>query len=150
MVRIIRALEVYHLTGKPISDHFKQTASPAKKGGFILHQIGLKLDKNKLYQRIEERVDRMFDQGIVEEVRNLLARGVPAQAPPFRGLGYRQVLKYIKGEMSLEEAIRLTKIETRHYAKRQLTWFKKSPGILWFDAEDRQAIDKYVMENLIR
>lgn len=150
MVRIIRALEVYHLTGKPISEHFRQTASPAKNKGFILHQIGLKLEKKELYRRIEERVDRMFARGIVEEVRNLLARGISVQAPPFRGLGYRQVLKYIKGEMSLQEAIRLTKIETRHYAKRQLTWFKKSPGILWFEAEDRQAIDQYISENLIR
>lgn len=149
MVRIIRALEVYHLTGKPISEHFRQTVSPAKNRGFILYQIGLKLDKSGLYQRIEERVDRMFAQGIVEEVRGLLARGISAQAPPFRGLGYRQVLKYIKGEMPLEEAIRSTKIETRHYAKRQLTWFKKSAGIVWFEAEDRQAIDKYLSENLI-
>lgn len=149
-VRIIRALEVYHLTGKPISEHFRQTASPVQNKGFILYQIGLKLKREELYRRIEERVDRMFAQGIVEEVKNLLARGVSEQATPFKGLGYRQVLRYIKGEISLEEAIRLTKLETRHYAKRQMTWFKKSPGIIWFEAEDREVIEKYIVENLIR
>jgi tRNA dimethylallyltransferase len=147
-LRIIRALEVYYLTGKPISEHFRETASPAKNKGFILYQIGLKLEREELYRRIEERVVRMFVQGIVEEVRNLLSQGIPEQAPPFKGLGYRHVLKYIKGEISLEVAINLTKLETRHYAKRQMTWFRKSPGIVWFEVEDKQAIDKYIAENL--
>lgn len=147
-IRIIRALEVYHLTGKPLSLHFEQTASPLQKKGFILHQIGLKLERKELYRRIETRVERMFAQGIVEEVQSLLEKGVSEQVVPFKALGYRQVLKYLKGEISLEEAVQLTKQETRHYAKRQLTWFKKSPGIIWFDAEDYKALRNYLVTKL--
>lgn len=147
-VRLIRALEVYYLTGKPISEHFHQTASPLKNKGFLLFQIGLKLERKELYRRIEERLDRMFVLGIVEEAKNLLARGVSPEATPFKGLGYRQVLRYLRGEISLDEAIDLAKLETRHYAKRQLTWFKKTPGIIWFEASDRENIEKYIKEKI--
>ncbi len=149
-IRIIRALEVYQLTGQPISHHFQNTSSPAREKGFILRQIGLKLERKELYRRIEARVDRMFAQGIVEEVKNLLAKGVPEKATPFKGLGYRQVLKYLKGEISLQEAINETKLETRHYAKRQLTWFRKSPGLVWFEPEDRESIRNYVENEVLR
>ncbi|HEK86536.1 MAG TPA: tRNA (adenosine(37)-N6)-dimethylallyltransferase MiaA [Candidatus Aminicenantes bacterium] len=148
-IRIIRALEVYYLTGKPISEHFSKTVSPIKNKGFLLYQIGLKLDRKELYRRIEERVDRMFAQGIVEEVKALVASGISTEAAPFKGLGYRQVLSFLNGEISLEQTIRLTKIETRHYAKRQLTWFKKSPGIVWFEAKDIENIEKYIREKVL-
>jgi tRNA dimethylallyltransferase len=148
-LRIIRALEVFHLTGQPLSCHFRQTQSPAREKGFILHQIGLKLERKELYRRIEIRVERMFAKGIVEEVKSLLARGVPEKAAPFKGLGYRQVLRYLKGEIPLEKAVYLTKLETRHLAKRQLTWFKKSPGIIWLESEDRQAIKDFVEREVL-
>ncbi|MDD8020715.1 MAG: tRNA (adenosine(37)-N6)-dimethylallyltransferase MiaA [Acidobacteriota bacterium] len=148
-IRIIRALEVFFLTGRPISDHFRQTVSPLEGQGFILHQIGLKLNRKILYQRIDERVRRMFAQGLIEEVRLLLARGVSAKSAPFKSPGYRQVWQYLKSEISLEEAITLTQIETRHYAKRQMTWFKKSEGIVWFEAGDRDGIENFIRECLL-
>lgn len=149
-IRIIRALEVYLLTSIPLSQHFRQTRSPLEAKGFNLIQIGLKLDRNELYRRIEARVEKMFTSGLVEEVKDLLARGVPEEAAPFKGLGYRQVLQYLNGEISLPEAIELTKLETRHFAKRQLTWFKKSPGITWFEASDRSGLIKFVKQKLSR
>jgi len=82
----------------------------------------------------------MFAEGLVKEAKQLLERGISEQSTPFKGLGYRQVLRYLNGEISLEEAITLTQIETRHYAKRQLTWFKKSRGITWFEAVDREGL----------
>ncbi|MDH7493079.1 MAG: tRNA (adenosine(37)-N6)-dimethylallyltransferase MiaA [Candidatus Saccharicenans sp.] len=149
-IRIIRALEVYLLTGIPLSEHFRKTRSPLEEKSFNLIQIGLKLERKELYGRIEARVERMFASGLMEEVKSLLARGVPETATPFKGLGYRQVLQYLHGEISLPEAVELTKLETRHFAKRQLTWFKKSPGITWFDAHDRLELKKFVEENLSR
>ena len=148
-IRIIRALEIFYLTGQPISEHFARTASPLRDKGFILFQIGLKLDRKLLYQRIDERVRRMFAEGLIEETNQLLARGISEQATPFKGLGYSQVLRYLKGEISLEEAIALTQIETRHYAKRQLTWFKKTEGITWFETDDREKIENKVREYLL-
>ncbi|NMC66336.1 MAG: tRNA (adenosine(37)-N6)-dimethylallyltransferase MiaA [Acidobacteria bacterium] len=147
-LRIIRALEVFYLTGQPLSRHFDRTVSPLENRGFILYQIGLKLKKEELYRRIDERVNRMFAEGLVKEAKQLLERGISEQSTPFKGLGYRQVLRYLNGEISLEEAITLTQIETRHYAKRQLTWFKKSRGITWFEAVDREGLKKYIKECL--
>lgn len=149
-IRIIRALEVYYLTGLPLSRQFLRTRSPAREKGFNLVQIGLKLERKELYRRIEARAERMFALGLVEEVRKLLARGVPETATPFKGLGYRQVLQYLRREITLEEAIEKTKLETRHFAKRQLTWFRKSPGITWFEAQDRDGLIKFVETNLSR
>ncbi|MGB9894090.1 MAG: tRNA (adenosine(37)-N6)-dimethylallyltransferase MiaA, partial [Candidatus Saccharicenans sp.] len=99
-------------------------------------------------RRIEARVERMFAEGIVDEARKLLESGVSEQTVPFKSLGYRQVLKYLKGMISLEEAIYLTKQETRHYAKRQITWFRKSPGITWFDSEDFEGIREYLVTKI--
>lgn len=145
-IRIIRALEVYYSTGKPISEHFLQTCSPVKDLNII--KIGLKLKREELYQKIEQRVDKMFNQGIVEETKNLLEKGTSENSPPFRALGYKQVLKYLKNEISLEEAIDLTKRETRHYAKRQMTWFRKMKGIQWLSPYNFLSISKLVQKNL--
>ncbi len=145
-VRIVRALEVFIASGKPISAHFQNTRSPVED--FNILKIGLKLERAVIYEKIEARVDRMFERGIVEETQALLEEGVRPDSPPFRALGYKQVMKYLKGELSLEEAIDLTKRETRHYAKRQMTWFRKMPGILWFPAEDFSSISDYVKAHL--
>ena len=145
-IRIIRALEVFTATGKPISAHFRNTRSPVDD--FHILKIGLKLERPVIYERIEARVDRMFERGIVKEVQSLLAEGVELDAPPFRALGYSQVLRHLKGDISLEEAIDLTKIETRHYAKRQMTWFRKMPGIQWFEADDFLSVCDFVKTHL--
>jgi tRNA dimethylallyltransferase len=145
-IRIIRALEVYHSTQKTISTHFANTRSQVSD--FFILKIGLKLERFVLYRKIENRVDRMFEKGIVDEVQRLLAEGVASDSPPFRALGYRQVLKLLSGDISLEEAVALTKRETRHYAKRQMTWFGKMRGIQWFEPDDFSSISDYVRTHL--
>jgi len=145
-MRIIRALEVFYLTEKPISEHFRNTSSFIKD--FNIIKIGLKLNRRELYKRIEERVDKMFKRGIINEVEGLLKKGVNENSPPFRALGYKHVFKFLKKEMPLEEAIKLTKRDTRHYAKRQLTWFKKMEGIQWFSPYDFPSLASFVEKNL--
>jgi len=145
-LRIIRALEVYYLTEKPISFHFLNT-KPSVPGVHLL-KIGLQLEREELYRRIEERVERMFKNGIVEEVQGLLAGGVEESAPPFRALGYKYVLQFLKKQIFLEEAVTMTKRDTRHYAKRQMTWFKKTAGVNWFLAEGYYALSRFIEANL--
>jgi len=137
-IRIIRALEVYLATKKPISAHYSNTKSHIKD--FFVLRIGLKLEREELYSRIERRVDRMFELGIVEEVEALLKSGIEETSPPFRALGYKHVLSYLKKELSIEDAVDLTKKDTRHYAKRQMTWFRKMKGIHWFNPHDFSSI----------
>lgn len=145
-VRIIRALEVYEATQLPISSHFAETQSPIKD--FFVLRIGLKLRREEMYVRIERRVDQMFARGIVREVEALLESGVSESSPPFRALGYKHVLSHIKGNLSLEEAIAFTKKDTRHYAKRQITWFQKMRDIFWFSPYEFSAIEKTIEEFL--
>jgi tRNA dimethylallyltransferase len=145
-IRIVRALEVFHLTGEPISAHFRKTRSEV--ADFHPVKIGLKLERNELYRMIEERVDRMFARGLVEEVRGLLASGVGPESPPFRALGYKRVLSHLRGEIPIAEAARLTKQDTRHYAKRQLSWFQKMAGITWFPAGDPARPGDFLEEQL--
>ena len=145
-IRIIRALEVHAATGRPISEHFRATESPVK--GRTVVRLGLRLEKDELYRRIDARVDRMFERGLLEEVRGLLARGIPETAPPFRALGYSHVLRHLKGEIGLLEAAALTKTDTRHYAKRQMTWFRKMAGIVWFSPDDGPALEEHVQNQL--
>ena len=145
-IRIIRALEIFHATKIPISEHFANTHSLVDD--FFILKIGLKLERSVIYKKIEDRVDRMFARGIVEEARGILEEGENPDSPPFRALGYRQVLNHLKGDISLEETIDLTKKETRHYAKRQMTWFRKMAGIHWFKPDDFPSIVKYVKTNL--
>jgi tRNA dimethylallyltransferase len=141
-IRIIRALEVHSLTGKPLSEHFCRTTSPLE--GFPVIKIGLQLERKELYERIEKRVDRMFERGLIREVEGLLRQGVKETAPPFRGLGYKSVLRSIRKEITPDEAVALTKTETRHYAKRQMTWFKKMKGIAWFSPADFSQIVAHI------
>lgn len=138
-VRIVRALEVQALTGRPLSAHFQDTES--RLSGEHPVKIGLDLPRAVLYRRIEERVDRMFERGLVEETRALLARGVPDTAPPFKALGYKHVLRILRGEISPPEAAALTKTDTRRYAKRQMTWFRKMAGVRWFDPGETDPVD---------
>ncbi len=145
-VRIIRALEIFYSTQKPLSEHFLNTKSFVKD--FNIIKIGLKLERKELYRRIEERVDKMFERGIVREVQELLQKGADENFPPFRALGYKYVLKLLKKEIPLKKAITLTKRDTRHYAKRQMTWFKKMEGIRWFSPNDFPSILEYVDNNL--
>lgn len=145
-IRIIRALEVYYLTGKTLSENFLNTQSYVKD--FNVVKIGLTLPRKELYHKIEQRVDKMFRQGLVEETQELLNKGIDESSPPFRALGYKHVLKYLKKEISLEEAVNSTKKDTRHYAKRQITWFRKMKGIRWFSPYDFYSIVGYIQGHL--
>ena len=145
-VRIIRALEVLSLTGVPLSEHFRRTESFLKDVQTV--KIGLKLDRKELNKRINDRVDRMFERGLVEEVRALLGRSVPPDAPAFQALGYRHVFSYFKKDVTLEQAKDLTRQDTRRFAKRQMTWFRKMPGVTWFEAGEPQAVADFVRSRL--
>lgn len=145
-IRIVRALEVHAVTGIPLSTHFGRTQSRLQD--YAALKIGLQLEREDLYRRIETRVDHMFERGLVEEVRALLASGVDETAPPFKALGYKYVLRFLKDRIGLEEAVVRTKIETRHYAKRQMTWFRKMDGVQWFRAEDLPGIFSFIEESL--
>lgn len=128
--RVIRALEVYRLTGVPFSQQPQlQTDAP-----FRYRVAALTMDRATLYRRIEQRVDEMIASGLVDEVRGLLARGVPAEAQAMKGLGYKELVPYLRGECSLEQAVNEMKLGTRHYAKRQLTWMRREEDVLWVDA----------------
>jgi tRNA dimethylallyltransferase len=145
-VRIVRALEVQALTGVPISEHFARTRG--RLDDFRLLKIGLDLSREDLVRRIEERIDRMFAAGLIAEVEGLLAQGVPVSAPPFRALGYKHVLRLLAGEIDRNEAAALTKTDTRHYAKRQLTWFRKMSGVQWVPAADLDAMAGLVASSI--
>lgn len=129
--RVIRALEFHHLTGERISEHNereKQKVSPYNFAYFVLTD-----DRTNLYRRIDKRVDLMIEQGLVEEVRNLKEMGCHREMVSMQGLGYKEILAYLDGELTLEEAVYIIKRETRHFAKRQLTWFKREREVFWVD-----------------
>ena len=144
--RTIRALEVFEATNKSLSEHFAGTRSFVED--FHVMNIGLKIDRQFLYPKIEKRVDKMFAGGLVREVKSLLEKGVNEESPPFRALGYKYVLKHLKNEITLEEAVMLTKRDTRHYAKRQMTWFRKMEGIQWFHPEEFDSLKTQIKEFL--
>lgn len=132
--RVIRALEFHHLTGKKISEHNEREAerqSPYRYCYFVLND-----DRERLYRRIEERVDRMLEEGLVEEVRSLMARGCRRDMISMQGLGYKEILDYLAGETTLEEAVYRIKLGTRHFAKRQLTWFRREKDVIWLNKPD--------------
>ncbi len=137
--RLIRALEVYSLTRRPISSYqAKETMSPP---GYDLAMIGLNCIRADLYRRIDLRVENMFREGLVDEVKQLLDRGFESGLKPLQTLGYRQVIAYLAGEHDLGTAISLTKQATRNYAKRQLTWFRRDPRIRWFTLTEESGPD---------
>lgn len=126
--RIIRALEVILKTGSPMSVLEREFTKPLP---YEFIKIGLTRQRRELYRMIEERVDEMFRQGLVEEVKRLLERN-PSETP-LQAIGYKEVIAYLRGEQSLDETVHLVKRATKRYAKRQFTWFRKEPGIQWVD-----------------
>ncbi len=132
--RIIRALEFYKMAGKPISEQHKQPSYLQEKG-FKIKRIGLTMDRERLYQRIEERVDQMIRQGLVDEVKSLHEMGYTLEHYPLQGLGYKQISLYLTGLLTLEEAVADIKKETRRFAKRQYTWFRRDPQIHWINTD---------------
>ncbi|MDY4970279.1 MAG: tRNA (adenosine(37)-N6)-dimethylallyltransferase MiaA [Lachnospiraceae bacterium] len=132
--RVIRALEFYHETGTRISDHNeeqRQKQSPYNFAYFVLD-----MDRQKLYDRIELRIDQMLQQGLLEEVEKLRQEGCHEGMVSMQGLGYKEILAYLQGKCTLEEAVYILKRDTRHFAKRQLTWFRREREVCWIRKED--------------
>jgi tRNA dimethylallyltransferase len=134
LVRIIRALEVYRLTGVPISQ--QRLAHGFREDHYRSFKIGLAVERTELYDRINMRVERMMAEGLVEEVQALLDRGFSPIMKSMRSIGYRQICGYLAGEYPIEEAVRLIKRDSRRYAKRQTTWFKGDKEIYWVEYSD--------------
>ncbi len=129
--KLIRAIEVSLAGSRPMTEQWRDPGKPLK--GFRVFLLGLDPCREALYSRIENRTHRMFAEGLVEEVEGLLRLGVPRTARPFGALGYAQCLRYLEGTCSLDEAIQSTALQTRRYAKRQMTWFRRrTPGVAWW------------------
>lgn len=132
--RIIRALEVYKHTNLPISKHAELSMLEPPEHNYIL--FGLNWDRSKLYARIEKRVDEMFQAGLVDEVKKLMEMGYNEGNNGMQAIGYKEVLRYLRGKYTLEETIDILKRDTRRYAKRQLTWFRRIENIKWIDVDE--------------
>ncbi len=130
-LRVIRALEVYRLTGLPLTDHFARTTSPLSD--YAVTTIALRIPPALTAARVARRVDAQFDGGLLDEIRGLIAAGVPETAHPFSGLVYRQALEHLHGVRNEPDTRALIVQENRRYARRQLIWFTKEPNLLWFD-----------------
>ncbi len=129
--RVIRALEYFYQTGEPISRHNERERK--KEGPYNAAYFVLTDDREVLYERINKRVDRMLEEGLVEEVRALLNRGCKREMPSMQGLGYKEIIDYLEGRCTLSEAVSILKRDTRHFAKRQLTWFRRERNVIWLD-----------------
>lgn len=135
--RMIRALEVYHVTGKPFSKLKGKGTSP-----YEALWIGLTMPRQLLYQRINQRVDQMLEEGLIEEVRALKARGYHLGLTSMQAIGYKEIMSYLEGDITKDEAIYLIKRGTRKYAKRQLSWFRRLSEIHWFDVTDEGCMEE--------
>ena len=146
--RVIRALEYYKKTGRPISWH---NLEQSQKDSIYDFTYFVLTDKREtLYLRIEKRVDQMIEDGLEEECKKLLAMNIPKTATSMQGLGYREMIGYLNGEYDLERAIYLIKRNTRHFAKRQLTWFKREQDVNWIDKEAFDHNDELIMKEMLR
>ena len=146
--RVIRALEYCKLTGNPISEHNEaelQKQSPYNFAYFVLTD-----ERENLYKRIEKRVDIMMDQGLLEEVQRLKNMGYHRQMVSMQGLGYKEILDYLDGKCTLDEAVATIKLETRHFAKRQLTWFRRERDVLWLDKSKYNYDENAVLNEMCR
>ena len=144
--RVMRALEVLHVTGIPASE--RQNTVDRQTMRYDAVYIALNLPREILYQRINHRVEQMMAEGLEQEVRNALAQGVPQDALSMTSLGYRQMIQYFNGEISLERAVELIQRDTRHFAKRQLTWFRHDPNIQWVDKDGKT--DAQIQQELLK
>lgn len=148
--RVIRALEFHHLSGKKISEHNEQERQ--KEAPYTFAYFVLNDERDRLYHRINQRVDIMMEQGLVDEVQKLKNMGYHKKMVSMQGLGYKEILEYLEGECSLEEAVYRIKRDTRHFAKRQLTWFRREREVIWVNKQefeyDNDKILTYMMSEL--
>lgn len=148
--RVMRALEYNMMTGRKMSEHNAQQRE--RRSAFNSAYFVLSMDRDALYKRIDSRVDAMLEQGLVDEVSSLMASGLsPGEHVSMQGLGYKEIARFLTGEISLQEAVRILKRDTRHFAKRQLTWFRREKDVIWImreDHPDEEAILGYMLKAL--
>lgn len=145
--RVIRALEYFHQTGQPISQHNeeqKQKETPYDLRYFVLNDI-----RSRLYERIEKRIDLMLGQGLVDEVKRLKDMGYTRDMVSMQGLGYKEIIAYLDGEYTLEEAVYILKRDTRHFAKRQLTWFKREQDVIWINKDEFDYDEEKILNYMV-
>ncbi len=140
--RVIRALEFYDITGIKFSEINTDIRKPSNKYDCIL--IGLSMERKMLYDRINQRVDKMIDEGLIEEVKSLLNKGYNKDLVSMKGIGYKEIIDYLDGNMSLDESIDILKRNTRRFAKRQYTWFLRDDKVKWFEVQHVENIDTTV------
>jgi tRNA dimethylallyltransferase len=145
--RLVRALEVYFITGKPLTDHFADTVSPLS--GRQTTAVALSLPLSEIAARTARRVDQQFERGLLDEIRGLLARGVPETARPFGGLVYRQALEHLHGVRNEADTRALIARENRQYARRQLIWFRKEPNLVWLQSSGEKPETVAAVESIL-
>lgn len=145
--RVIRAIEYYHETGTPISSH--NAREMEKKSPYCFSYFILNDERSRLYERIDQRVDLMMEQGLLDEVRSLKERGCSQQMVSMKGLGYKELLSYLDGDYSLEEAVEIIKRDTRHFAKRQITWFKREKEVIWLNKAEFGYDEDAILEEIL-
>ncbi|MCI8667561.1 MAG: tRNA (adenosine(37)-N6)-dimethylallyltransferase MiaA [Dorea sp.] len=146
--RVIRALEFYHQTGQRISEHNereRQKESPYQFVYFVLND-----DRKRLYERIDDRVDQMLKEGLVDEVAALRDMGCTRDMVAMQGLGYKEIFAFLEGELSLDEAVYRLKRDTRHFAKRQITWFKRENEVIWINKDEYGYDEDRILHDMIR
>ncbi len=148
--RVIRAIEFYRQTGKKISLHNEQEREKQSPYQFLYYVLDT--DRKTLYERIDRRVDLMMEHGLVDEVKHLADMGCTRDMVSMQGLGYKEILDYLSGEIPLEEAVYILKRDTRHFAKRQITWFKRERDVRWLELEqfqnDRKKVLEYILDEI--
>ncbi len=146
--RVIRAIEYYHQNGRLISEHNmeeRQRQSPYEFFYYVLT-----CERETLYQRIEKRIDLMLEAGLIDEVKKLSEMGCTKDMVSMKGIGYKEILEYLEGSFTLEEAVQILKRDTRHFAKRQLTWFRREREVRWLDLDEFQWNQEALIERIIR
>jgi tRNA dimethylallyltransferase len=144
--RIIRALEIYEITGVPISEYHRHHGFDSRRLDTL--SFGLKMDREQLYRRIDSRVDAMIQDGLLDEVKRLLNAGYSSDLKTMQAIGYRHMVEFLDGRLDWEEAVRTLKRDTRRYAKRQMTWFRTDPEIIWVAPELTDDIEKKIINFL--
>ena len=145
--RVIRALEFYEQNQKPISQHNLEERQ--KESPYALSYFVLNMPRELLYRRIDERVDRMMEEGLLQEVQMLLDMGVHRPMTSMQAIGYKEIADYLEGVYPLEEAVRVLKRDTRHFAKRQLTWFRREPDVIWVDKDRFDYNDEMILDYMV-
>ncbi len=146
--RVIRALEFYKKTGTPISEHNEQER--LKESPYDFRYFVLTDDRERLYRRIEQRIDLMLEAGLVEEVKQLKDKGYHKGMVSMQGLGYKEILSWLDGEITYDEAVYILKRDTRHFAKRQLTWFRRERDVIWLDKSEFDYDEEKILNEILK